>query len=180
MIQLTKNIAAMLTLIGFAATAAAQPAGTPASNSTSEPAWKLVCPQVQTNASAQPCSLIQNLVAGEQQQRLLTVIVQPQAQGSHLLTVALPHGVFFPAGVSVQVDDAPEIKLVVQSSDQNGAYTGTAVDAALLTALQNGKSLKISFTSGSGQRILIPVTLKDFGTGLKELNKRPLPPTPKS
>lgn len=164
-----------------AATPAAQPAG---------PAWQLVCGQAPAAtptptptpapaASSQPCSLVQNLLAGEQKQRLLTVILQRTPQAGHLMTIALPHGVLFPAGVSVQIDEAPEKPLAVQTSDQNGAYTGTAVDAPLLTAMRGGKTLKIGFTAGNGQRIVVPVTLKDFPAGLTALDKSPLPPTPR-
>ncbi|TGX54114.1 hypothetical protein E5A73_08300 [Sphingomonas gei] len=158
------------------AAAPAQPAG---------PAWQLVCAPAAAPsptpapAANQPCSLVQNLLAGEQKQRLLTVILQRTAQAGHTMTIALPHGVLFPAGVSLQVDAAAEKPLVVQTSDQNGAYTGVAVDAPLLTALRGGKTLKIGFTAGNGQRIVVPVTLKDFPAGLAALDKSPLPAAPK-
>jgi invasion protein IalB len=152
------------------------PAAAPAASG--EAAWKVVCPPAASAASAegaapQPCSLMQNLVAGDKQQRLLTVLLNRQADGGHGMTIALPHGVLFLPGVTVQVDDAVATKLAVQTSDQNGAYTGTAVDAAMLTALKAGKTLKIGFTTGSGQQIIVPVTLKDFGPGVAELDSRP-------
>lgn len=161
-----------------AAPAPAQPAG---------PAWQLVCAPAPaagaTPAPAptanQPCSLVQNLLAGEQKQRLLTVIVQRTPQAGHNMTVALPHGVLFPAGVSLQIDETAEKPLTVQTSDQNGAYTGTAIDAALLAALRGGKTLKIGFTAGNGQRIIVPVTLRDFPAGLVALDKSPLPAAPR-
>lgn len=152
------------------------------------PAWQLVCnpapaasgaPAPAPAAAPQQCSLVQNLLAGEQKQRLLTVILQRTPQAGHTMTIALPHGVLFPAGVSLQVDEAAAKPLAVQTSDQNGAYTGTAVDAALLGALRAGKTLKIGFTAGNGQRIVVPVTLRDFATGLTALDKSPLPPAPK-
>ena len=155
----------------------AQPAG---------PAWQVVCAPAPAAsptpapapAANQPCSLVQNLLAGEQKQRLLTVILQRTPQAGHMMTVALPHGVLFPAGVSLQVDETPEKPLVVQTSDQNGAYTGIAVDAPLLTALRGGKTIKIGFTGGNGQRIIVPVTLRDFPAGLTALDKTPLPAAP--
>lgn len=162
------------------------PAAAPAAQA-SGPAWQLVCGQAPAAtptpspapAASEPCSLVQNLLAGEQKQRLLTVILQRTPQAGHNMTIALPHGVLFPAGVSVQVDEAAAKPLAVQTSDQNGAYTGTAVDAALLTALRGGKTLKIGFTAGNGQRIVVPVTLKDFPAGLTALDKSPLPPAPR-
>ncbi|WBY09858.1 invasion associated locus B family protein [Sphingomonas sp. 7/4-4] len=99
-------------------------------------------------------------------------------QAGHNMTIALPHGVLFPRGVSVQVDEAAEKPLAVQTSDQNGAYTGTPVDAAMLAAMRGGKTVKIGFTAGNGQRIVVPVTLRDFPAGLTALDKSPLPPAP--
>lgn len=181
-----ETIAALLAA-GASWMAYAQQAQTaPAAPVAQGPAWQLVCPPVPAASStpapapaAQPCSLVQNLLAGEQKQRLLTVILQRTPQAGHNMTIALPHGVLFPSGVSVQVDDAPAKPLAVQTSDQNGAYTGTTVDAALLGAMRAGKTLKIGFTAGSGQRILVPVTLQDFPAGLTALDKSPLPPAPR-
>jgi hypothetical protein len=55
-------------------TLAAQAAG-PAPAPAGEAAWKVVCPPEAAGAAAQPCSLMQNLVAGDKQQRLLTVLL---------------------------------------------------------------------------------------------------------
>jgi invasion protein IalB len=106
---------------------------------------------------------------------LLTVILQRGAAGSYAMTIALPHGVLFPAGVTVQIDEGATHPLVVQTSDQNGAYTGMPVDAAMVAALRGGTSMKVSFTAGNGQRILVPVTLRDFGAGVAELERHPAP-----
>jgi invasion protein IalB len=167
----------------------AQTVATPAPAQPAGPAWQLVCAPPPAAAATpapspapaanQPCSLVQNLLAGEQKQRLLTVILQRTPQAGHNMTIALPHGVLFPGGVSLQVDETAEKPLVVQTSDQNGAYTGTAVDPALLTSLRAGKTLKIGFTAGNGQRIVVPVTLRDFPAGLIALDKSPLPVAPK-
>jgi len=162
------------------------PAAAPAAPQAAGPAWQLVCSPAPAAsptpapapAANQPCSLVQNLLAGEQKQRLLTVILQRTPQAGHNMTIALPHGVLFPRGVSVQVDEAAEKPLVVQTSDQNGAYTGTPIDAATLAAMRGGKTLKIGFTAGNGQRIIVPVTLRDFPAGLTALDKSPLPPAP--
>jgi invasion protein IalB len=159
------------------------PAAAPAAQATG-PAWQLVCGPAPAASPApapaanQPCSLVQNLLAGEQKQRLLTVILQRTPQAGHNMTIALPHGVLFPRGVSVQIDETAEKAIAVQTSDQNGAYTGTPVDAAMLAAMRGGKTLKIGFTAGNGQRIIVPVTLKDFPAGLTALDKSPLPVAP--
>jgi invasion protein IalB len=194
--EIAALLAAGASWIGLSAGQASPPQTAPAPTSAAPaqaagPAWQLICapaaaptPTASPAASPapaanQPCSLVQNLLAGEQKQRLLTIILQRTAQAGHNMTIALPHGVLFPAGVSLQVDEAAEKPLAVQTSDQNGAYTGGAVDAALLTAMRGGKTLKIGFTAGNGQRIIVPVTLRDFPAGLVALDKTPLPAAPK-
>lgn len=181
-------LAAGVSWMALAQQAQTAPAAPAAAATAQGPAWELVCapapaasptPTPAPVPAAQPCSLVQNLLAGEQKQRLLTVILQRTPQAGHNMTIALPHGVLFPPGVSVQVDEAPARPLAVQTSDQNGAYTGMTVDAALLSAMRAGKTLKIGFTAGNGQRIVVPVTLRDFPAGLTALDKSPLPPAPR-
>lgn len=159
--------------------AAPSPAPAPAA-----PAWELICPPApaaSADAPAAPapgCGLIQNLVAGEKKQRLLTVIVKRTAPSGYNMTIALPHGLLFAAGVGLQIDEAPERSLAVQTSDANGAYAGSAIDADFLKALKAGKTLKIGFTGGTGQRIIVPLKLHDFAAGVTALDKTPLPPAP--
>lgn len=184
---MTLFLKAATALLSLTATTGALPqtampkkAASSANSAAVEPAWKVICPDsaAASGNAPQPCSLVQNLVAGEQKQRLLTVIVQRNAEVGHAMTVALPHGVLFPAGVTLQIDDAPAKPLIVQSSDQNGAYAGMPIDDATMSALKGGKSLKVGFSGTNGQRILVPVTLKDFGPGLTQLDKTPLPAPP--
>ncbi len=172
----------------FAQKAPAKPATPAAAPAAAEPAWTVICPQAPapaagatapaTPVAAPACGLVQNLVAGEKKQRLLTVIIKRTAPTGNNMTLALPHGLLFAPGVGLQVDEAAERSIAVQTSDENGAYAGTAIDADFLKSLQGGKTLKISFTGGTGQRIIIPVTLKDFAPGMAALGKTPLAPAP--
>ena len=169
--------------VGASASAQAQNAPVTPSQAAATPdqAWQVVCPPAPaaTAGAAAPapaCGLIQNLVAGEKKQRLLTVIVNRAVPAGYNMTLALPHGLLFAPGVGLQIDEAPERTVAVQTSDENGAYSGTPVDADFLKALQAGKTLKVSFTGGTGQRIMVPVTLKDFAPGIVALSKTPLPP----
>lgn len=145
--------------------------------SANAPRWVLACNEPRPTHA---CAIIQNLASGPQQQRVLTVGVRHSPFKGHLMTIALPHGILFPAGVRMQVDDGPELRMVVQSSDATGAYTGMAIDAALLAAMESGSVLNISFSSNRAQRINIPVSLKNFRSALEELAEVPRPPAPNS
>ncbi len=111
------------------------------------------------------CRIMQNLTVnkGDQQQRLLTVIVREQAKAkNHALLLALPHGLFLPAGVEIKVDQDKPAKLIVQTSDAQGAYAGIEISDELLAALKKGNQMSVSFLSAARKRISVPVTLKGF------------------
>ena len=110
--------------------------------------------------------MLQNLVAdqGQGQQRLLTVMVQPGADNLRALLLALPHGLFLPTGVQMQIDKGEAQKLVIQTADQNGSYAGTSLDAPLLDRLKAGSSLEVTFQSAQQQAVTVPVTLAGFSS----------------
>ncbi|WP_224000939.1 invasion associated locus B family protein [Aureimonas sp. SA4125] len=123
--------------------------------------WQVNC---SGDGEARRCTVLQNLVAdqGKGQQRLLTVMVQPGADNLPALLLALPHGLFLPAGVQMQIDKGEAQKLVIQTADQNGSYAGAALDAALLDRLKAGSALDVTFQSAQQQAVTVPVTLVGF------------------
>ena len=143
---------------GEAPPAVAEPEAPPAQN------WVVDCTG---DPATRRCTMLQNLVSteGDGQQRVLTVLVQPDVSGTETLQLALPHGLFLPAGVQVGVDANPAQKLVIQTSDQNGAYAGTTLTPELLAALRTGTELRVSFQSSQQKDLAVPVTLQGFATG---------------
>ena len=111
--------------------------------------------------SDKACTMIQNLVT-DQQQRLLTILLQADQKGGPTLLFVLPHGLFLPAGVQVQIDGGSQQKLVIQTADQNGSYAGLPVTPALLDTLRKGSELKVTFLSAQQKGITVPVTLSGF------------------
>jgi len=122
---------------------------------------------------AKRCTILQNLVAqqGDVQQRLLTVLVQPDGNGGETLLLALPHGLFLPAGAQIQIDGGEPQKLVIQTSDQNGSYAGIALTPELLAALRKGNELKVSFLSALQQAAAVPVTLIGFSAAYDRMRQ---------
>lgn len=144
----------------------AAPAQTPATTAgTAVPGrnWQVNC---SGDSEAKRCTVLQNLVAdqGKGQQRLLTVMVQPGADNQPALLLALPHGLFLPAGVQMQIDKGEAQKLVIQTADQNGSYAGAALDTALLDRLKGGSTLDVTFQSAQQQAVTVPVTLVGFSS----------------
>ena len=137
---------------------------TPAQNGANAPAaddnrtaWTLRCDT--------RCSVFQSLSVrrGNAVQRLLTITVQTQEKSTEdYLLLSLPHGLYLPAGVELQVDDAKAEKVDIETSDTNGAYAGTKFTPALLSAFKGGKSLKVTMVSADRKRITVPAPLKGF------------------
>ena len=113
------------------------------------------------DAAARTCSIIQNLVT-DQQQRLLTLLVQADAKGQPSLLLVLPHGLFLPAGVQIRIDGGKPQKLVIQTADENGGYAGVPITPPLLATLRKGQELNVTFFSAQQNDITVPVTLAGF------------------
>lgn len=133
---------------------------------TSDPAppWSYAC-QESADKTQKLCRIMQNLTVkrGDQQQRLLTVIVRPQAKAkNHGLLIALPHGLFLPAGIEIKVDDNQPVKMVIQTSDAKGAYAGIAISDELLADLKKGIKLSVTFMSAVRKPVTVPVSLNGF------------------
>ncbi|UIJ71476.1 invasion associated locus B family protein [Aurantimonas sp. HBX-1] len=144
---------------------AAPPASAPAA--AAGPNWRVNC---EGEGTAKRCTVLQNLVAdqGQGQQRLLTVMIQPGGDGQPALLLALPHGLFLPAGVQLQIDKGEARKLVIQTADQNGSYAGTAIEPALLEQLKRGSLLDVTFQSAQQQAVTVPVTLAGFSAAFDD------------
>lgn len=136
------------------------------------PNWIVNCTETEQSGS-RACRMSQNIVVQESGQRLLTVIIEPRKGApNHALVLALPHGLFLPAGVTVKIDEAEPLRLVVQTSDANGAYAGTAIGDDLLERLKNGQTLQIGLQSAQRKNIAVPVTLIGFTSAYDKLSLR--------
>lgn len=162
-------LAAALAMAGpaFAQDKAAEGAGQTASPSGEN--WVLQCSEA-TEKAPKSCRVLQNIVMKDSGQRLLTVVVEPrEGAPNHALVLALPHGVFLPAGAAIRVDEGEPTPLVIQTSDANGAYAGTAISDDLLASLKKGQRLIIAFKTAQQQDLAVPVTLIGFTAAYTKL-----------
>lgn len=132
--------------------------------------WSVNCGAGETAEAPLVCQMMQNVVVAESNQRLLTVIIRPQSDSAnHTLTLALPHGVDFPKGVEVAIDDKEPFNVPVQTSNPQGAYSNLPISDELLAQLRSGSSVKFSFQSVSGQTFAVPISLIGFSTAYEKL-----------
>ncbi|MFD9899475.1 invasion associated locus B family protein [Mesorhizobium sp. UC74_2] len=116
------------------------------------------------------CQASQNLTESKTGQRVLTLTVRRQADnGSLAMLLALPHGLFLPAGASYQIDSGNKAPVAIQTSDQNGAYAAVPLTPELLTGLKSGTTLSIGMESVTRKPVTIPVSLKGFTAAVDKL-----------
>ncbi|PTW60069.1 invasion protein IalB [Breoghania corrubedonensis] len=144
----------------------------PAAAATTENArlWSVSCADTAAGGGSQ-CQMVQTLAMKNTGKRLLTIAVQKQEKAEHpRLIVGLPHGVYFPAGIGIAVDEAGKKKIEVETSDANGAYAIAEIDDGLLEALRKGTQLKVSFESGKRQELVVPVSLTGFSEAYQRVS----------
>ncbi|MBC2857767.1 invasion associated locus B family protein [Stappia sp. 28M-7] len=149
--------------------ATAQDAAPKPAEGAAAPNWIVQCSEA-TDKAPKRCRALQNIVMQEGGQRLLTVVVEPrEGAPNHALVLALPHGVFLPAGTQIRVDEGEPVPMAIQTSDANGAYAGTAISDELLASLKKGQRLIVAFKTAQQQDLAIPVTLIGFTSAYGQL-----------
>jgi len=162
-------LAAGLALASASAVQAQQAGGAQGGNAGARN-WVMQCGEAQGDTPRR-CRVVQNIVLQETNQRLLTVVVEPrEGAENHALVLALPHGVFLPAGASIAVDDGEPAALVIQTSDANGAYAGTAISDDLLASLKKGSRMTVAFKTAQRKDLAVPVSLIGFTAAYDQLN----------
>ncbi len=129
--------------------------------------WIVNCASLTGQVS---CEAVQRLTIKKTGQLLLGITVRlPKGAKDPTMMVQLPHGMFLPPGVSLQIDEKPAKKEPVQTCDAKGCYVGLAIDASLLKTLKSGKSLTVSFQNLAKKEIRIPIALSGFAEAYTKL-----------
>lgn len=158
---------AALWLLTSAAGPALAEVPTPAAASPANP-WVVNCASGSPGTDLQ-CQISQNLTEAKTGRRVLTVTVRRQ-EGSLAMLLALPHGLFLPAGASYQIDAGQKATVAIQTSDQNGAYAAVPLIPDLLAAMKAGTNLNIGMESVTRNAVTIPVSLAGFTAAIDKLN----------
>ena len=131
--------------------------------------WVVNCTSGSASADLQ-CQASQNLTESKTGQRVLTVTIRRQTDQAGLaMLLALPHGLFLPAGASYQIDAGKKVSVVIQTSDQNGAYAAAPLTPELITAMKAGTNLNIGMESVTRKPVTIPVSLAGFTAAIDKL-----------
>jgi len=167
-----RTVTLIASLVVSMPAAFAQTTETPAATAEAQKNnWAVNCGAGETASAPLVCQMVQNVVVKDTNQRLLTVVIRPQAgSANHTLTLALPHGVDFLKGVQVAIDDKDATSVPVQTSNQQGAFANLPISDDMLAELKAGTSVKISFQAVSGQSFAVPLSLIGFTAAYEKLS----------
>jgi invasion protein IalB len=156
----------MLWLMPVAASAQEAPAGQeaqPAQPAQPRVNWVSNC-SAPSRKVPLSCSMEQRVLLRDTGQQLGRAAVQtggPEPRTPGLL-LHLPLGLSIEAGASVVVDADTPVKLAIQTCDASGCYAASPLKGELLTAMQRGRELKVTFEDLQRKPITVSFTLEGF------------------
>lgn len=133
------------------------------------PEWVVTCAPG-ADAAKTTCQMAQALFVTETGQPLITATIRPQAEDRRMgMLLSLPHGLYFPPGLSIAIDHGSTTNVAIQTSDSKGAYAALPLTDDLITAMKLGKSLNIAMRYADGRDQVVPLTLKGFSAAFEKL-----------
>jgi invasion protein IalB len=139
----------------------APPASAGAPQAKAAEPWALSCSN-QNGTFA--CEMRQGIVDEKTRGGILLIIVRnTTTKDRTAFLFRLVHGVYLPAGLTVQIDGGKPTKLEFQKSDRFGVYAGLPIDTTLLGELKKGRELIIAFEPRKGKTVQLKAPLSGFG-----------------
>jgi invasion protein IalB len=133
------------------------------------PEWVVTCSPGADDAAKTTCQMVQALF-GENGQPTVSATIRPQAEDRRMgMLLTLPHGVYFPPGLTITIDRGRAMNVDIQTSDQNGVYAALPLTEDLITAMRLGRKLNIAMRFADGRDEIVPLTLNGFSAALERL-----------
>lgn len=163
------NVLAVPLAAFFLAFAVTTPAQAQGQVKTAVGDWSLVC-DTPPGARDEQCALVQSVIAEDQQNVGLTVIVLKTADGQkRIIRVLAPLGVLLPTRLGLKVDDTDIGRVEFVRCLSNGCIAEVIMDDELVEKMKNGDTAVFIVFKTPEQGIGIPVTLNGFAEGLEKL-----------
>lgn len=131
--------------------------------------WQMSC-DTPPGASFEQCAIIQNVMAEDQPNVGLSVIVLRTAdREARLLRVLAPLGVLLPNGLGLNVDGEDMGRVAFVRCLPNGCVAEVVLDDSLIDTLSKGTSAIFVVFKTPEEGIGIPVSLNGFKDGFDQL-----------
>ncbi len=151
---------------GFAQQAAKTPTKKPVAS------WLVNCNPIK-NGESMLCQMSQTFNEAKSQKRIMAISIRPQPNDKTkrpLMVLALPHGLYFPAGANFKIDNQPPIQIQLQTSDPNGVYSATPLSAKTIAAMKKGKTILVTMYAAANKPLAIPVSLVGFSAAFNKIS----------
>jgi invasion protein IalB len=141
----------------------------PAASQPEPSSWVSRCASA-TRQSVPECFIEQTVVLTKTGQLIASVTVRlPPTTNKPVMMIQTPVGLYLPAGVAMQVDEAPPLRLVVQTCDTKGCYAGDQISPQLLETMKAGKRLSVIFQNLEKKDISVQLTLAQFAEAYQRI-----------
>jgi invasion protein IalB len=131
--------------------------------------WQMSC-DTPPGASFEQCAIIQNVMAEDQPNVGLSVIVLRTAdREARLLRVLAPLGVLLPNGLGLNVDGEDMGRVAFVRCLPNGCVAEVVLDDSLIETLSKGSNAIFVVFKTPEEGIGIPVSLEGFEEGFGQL-----------
>lgn len=133
-------------------------------------AWNLFC-DTPPGAQSEQCSMVQNVVAEDQPDVGLTVVILKTADGQNwLMRVLAPLGVLLPSGLGLKIDDEDVGRTAFVRCRPNGCIAEAIIQPELMEKLKNGENALFIVFRTPEQGIGVFVSLSGFNEGITAIN----------
>ena len=169
------NRRTLIAALALAGTAAALSVAASAAEPRKFGDWILRC-ESPAEGKSDVCYLNQtlNMTKGKAKGRLLDVKIGTFGEGKDFFALLmLPLGLNLQAGAALQIDDAKQVPLAIQTCTKAGCRSIVKMTDELLAGFRKGVKLKIGFIPFPGKRtVVVEASLIGFTAAYKALEKR--------
>lgn len=125
--------------------------------------WMVACMH---DGSAKRCALSQ-VQTRQDGQRVLAIELEAPQSDTVFGIVVMPFGLALDSGITIAIDDKPPIPQVrFRTCLPGGCLASVRFDAAVVTALRTGGTLKLVATADGGGEVPFSVSLQGFAAAL--------------
>jgi len=122
--------------------------------------WLVSCNN-QTPSGDLNCTMSQSIIDANTRKRIVSVRIESINQ-KNIMTINMPHGLYLPSGLSVNVDSEQGVNLKYVTADANGSYAEFELSELILTSMKKGKLINIKVQSRSLDKLNLQLSLDGF------------------
>lgn len=120
------------------------------------------------------CFIFQRISSKEEDKRIAdaTIAYLPKVD-KPVMVITLPLGVFLPAGIKMQVDEAKDdaVRAPFVQCIQDGCQARMQLDNKMINKMKSGKKMIVAFLTPQQKQLAFPISLSGFTAAIGSLKK---------